>query len=89
MAKVLFKLADHVLCPSNVVREAECETADGVRCKCKYLGAWDNEDGRYDEELEGICQKEFGMPFKSIRSLWVSRLNRMSQVWYFVKLIKT
>lgn len=86
MTKVLFKFADYILCPSNVVKGEECETADGVKCKCKYIGTWNNEDGRYDDELDDMCIRRFGFPFQSIRSLWIARLDVLSPFWHLIKL---
>jgi hypothetical protein len=64
------------------------ETTDGIKVALKGQCLWNNEDGRYDTELEDFCQKQYHMPFQSIRSLWISRLGNVSHFWCLVEMVK-
>lgn len=92
------KYAPIVLMPANAIersffggvssqREYDFITADGKSCKARFLSAWRNEDGRYDERLDFICMKNWKTPFESLKSLWISRLGTVSDCWYLINLI--
>lgn len=77
-----------MLLPGNAVEFGRSETADGVACEVKPVTVWDNSDGRYDEEIDDICQKRWGFPFAHIRSGWLGRIGRLNDVWHLVRLEK-
>lgn len=92
------KFSEKVLLPANAIersffggvssqKEYDFITADGKSCKARFLSAWRNEDGRYDERLDFICMKNWKTPFESLKSLWISRLGTVSDCWYLINLI--
>lgn len=88
MFRINCRFSEEVLIPAEGVREKECVTLDGVSAVVSYLGAWDNKDGYYEEELDGLCEEKWKMPFKSLRSVWIARLGRVSELWYLIGLKK-
>lgn len=89
------KYAPLVLCPKNAIEEAFYEgtemqghflTTDKKECAFQLQTVWDNSDGRYDNEMDAVCQENWNMPFRSMRSVWFSRLGKISDIWYLIKL---
>lgn len=89
------KFADFILCPKNALdaevfkqgeREFRVTTKDGRECVASFEAVWDNTDGLFDEDLEGYCQYSWGLAFRSIRSVWISRLGSVSDMWYLLRL---
>ena len=91
------KYAPKVLMPKNAIerrffedavsqREYDFVTADGKNCKARFISAWNNEGGRYDESLDFICMKNWKTPFESLKSLWISRLGTIDDYWYLINL---
>lgn len=92
------KYAPIVLMPANAIersffggvssqREYDFITADGKSCKARFLSAWRNEGGRYDERLDLVCTRNWRTPFESLKSLWIARLGTVSDCWYLINLI--
>lgn len=88
MQKIQCKYADAIIAPANAVVDDEVETMDGVKCRLSYQATFDNENGRYDEILDDLCQRFYSYPFCSIRSIWIGRIGRVSNYWHWIKLIK-
>lgn len=82
------KFAEYVLAPANAIPPGDVETKDGIACKVKFLTTWNNTDKRYDEELEKVCQERYGCSFSTIRSVWISRLGRVNDIWHLIRLSK-
>ena len=84
------RYAERVILPHNALyKGAEMyDTADGVKVKLKFIGTWNNKDGLFDEELDKVCQDVLGVPFKTIKSIWIARLGYLDDYWHYVKLIK-
>lgn len=92
------KFADVILFPSNAIEPefwASCVgdkatfiTLDDVVCKARWICTWRNTDGQYDDELETICQGRWNVPFVTLRSMWISRLNTVDEFWHLVKFTK-
>lgn len=74
--------------PRGLKEGAQLETMDGVSCLAHFLSTWDNTDGRYDEELDGLCQRQWGVPFQAIRSVWIGRINNIDSLWHYIELKK-
>lgn len=92
MNKIQCKYSDFILGPQNAFAPGiigEYETVDNVRCRSFLHTVWNNEDGRFNEELDDICQAYYGCSFSFIRSIWFSRLGKVSDFWHLVKLEKT
>lgn len=88
MRKINSKYAEYLLAPANAITDDEVETLDGVRCKLVYQETCNNSDRSYDERLNDICQRYYGCPFSTIRSIWIGRLNYLSDYWHLVKMVK-
>lgn len=91
MQKIASKYTETLIAPWNAFvgfPAGECETIDGVRCTCKAVCTWNNADGGFDEEIDYLCQKYYGCSFQAIKSIWIGRLGRVSNVWHMVKLNK-
>lgn len=86
--KIKAKFAERLLVPANGIQRGEVETADGVRCQAEFQTTWNNVGGFFDEELEAICQREYGCSFQAIKSIWISRIGILSDYWHLVKLVK-
>ena len=90
------KSAEYVFCPANAIEYGfytrdssilpELVTSDGVVHRCQFVGTWNNCDGVYEDEFENICQRRYGMPFVSIRSMWIGRLGHVDDFWHLIKL---
>ena len=61
-------------------------TNDGKVAKATFVSVWVNTDGMFDDELQMICQRFFGLDFGYIRSVWVARLGNVEDIWYHIKL---
>lgn len=90
---ILAKYSEHILCPSNAIDRAfytsnkgTLLSMDGIRARATFLSTYNNADGRYDNDLEEICQREFGKTFAEVRNLWIFRLGRLDDYWHFIKL---
>lgn len=86
--KIRAKFAEKLLVPANGIEFGEVETSDGIKCRTEFQATWNNADGMFDDELENICQREYGCSFQAIKSIWISRLTKVSDYWHLVKLIK-
>lgn len=94
--RIKAKSADFIFCPANAIEDGfynrnsyvlpELVTNDGHVHKCQFIGTWNNRGGVYDEEFENICQDKYGMPFLSVRSMWIGRLGRVDDFWHLIKL---
>lgn len=75
--------------PHNAIRAgvSEYDTADGVKVRMKFIGTWNNKDGLFDEELDKVCQDVLGVPFETIKSIWIARLGYLDDYWHYVKLM--
>ena len=92
------KSAEFVFCPANAIENGfytrdsyvtpELVATDGVAHKATFIGTWNNRGGVYEEEFENICQKYYGLPFVSIRSMWIGRLDKLDDYWHLIKLDK-
>lgn len=86
--KIKAKFAERLLVPENGIGRGEIETADGVRCQAEFQTTWNNAGGFFDDELEALCQREYGCSFQTIKSIWIGRIGVLSDYWHLVKLIK-
>ena len=86
--KIKAKFAEKLLVPENGIEFGEVETSDGVLCVTEFLATWNNDRGMFDDELDSICQREYGCSFQAIKSIWIGRLGQVSDYWHLVRLIK-
>lgn len=94
--RIQAKPAEYILCPANAIEHVfynrgqniipELVTADGSVHKCTFIGTWNNSGGIYEDELDGVCQRKYGVPFVSIRSVWIGRLGKIDDYWHLIKL---
>lgn len=87
------KFSDRILIPDRAIphglRDSDYVlTLDGVECVAHFLSTWDNSDGRYDDELEGLCQREWGCSFGVLRSVWIGRIDKVGNYWHLIELRK-
>lgn len=52
----------------------------------RFLGTWDNRDGRYDKKFDKECQKLYNIDFDSFRNVWKRRLGALSGYWHKVEM---
>lgn len=52
----------------------------------RFIGTWDNRDGRYDGMLDAECRELYDIDFESVRSVWKRRLGSLSEYWHKVEL---
>lgn len=91
MKRILCKFSEYLIAPQNALSKGvigEYETLDNVHCRAFLHTVWNNESGEFDDELEDICQAYYGCSFSLIKSIWISRLGKISNFWHLVKLEK-
>lgn len=89
MQGIQSKYTEYLLAPENAIGSEDIVvTTDGVKCKLAYQSTWNNEGGRFDDRLEDVCQKYYGCPFSTIRSIWISRIGNLGVFWHLVKMEK-
>ena len=88
--KIQSKFTEYLLAPSNAVPAGDgaYETLDGFKCLIEYQATWNNEDGRFDDELENTCRKLYNCSFNAIKSIWVGRIGKIEKFWHLIKLEK-
>ena len=87
------RFADKILAPDLALPKAAPEgvalvTLDDVPCVAHFLSTWDNSDGRYDDELDLLCQREWGCSFGVLRSVWIGRIDKVGNYWHLIELRK-
>lgn len=87
-SKIQSKYTNRLLLPANGLPGYEFETRDGVPCRATLIATWNNSDGRYDAELECVCQDLFSQPFSFIRSIWLGRLGHLDNYWHLIAMEK-
>ena len=85
--------SEKILLPSEALPPYSREglsliTADGIRCKAHFLSTWNNYGGRYDDELDGLCHRQWACDFDLVRNIWLGRLEVVGDIWNYVELIK-
>ena len=88
MYRINCKYAELLLAPANAICGDQVETTDGVKCRLEYQSTYNNDDGAFDERLDDICNEQYGCPFQTIKSIWISRLGSVSTYWHLVKMVK-
>lgn len=91
--QVKARFAGRILIPDKALPRCAKEgeklvSSDNVCCMAHFLSTWDNSDGRYDDELEGLCQRQWGLSFAAIRSVWIGRIDNIGTVWHYIELIR-
>ena len=89
MNSIKAKYAEFVLAPREAlsgVGDGIYATSDGRECHAHFFSIWDNRDGRYDEELEHICQRYYSLSFSYMKSLWMERVKSIEGYWYLLNL---
>lgn len=62
------------------------KTSDGKECNAEFISIWDNRDGRFNDQLEHISQKCYGLSFSYVRSLWLERVQQIEGYWHLINL---
>jgi hypothetical protein len=90
MTLIQCKFNKFVVFPHNAISDwravGDLTTADGKECSVRWIAAWNNEKGAYEDEINGWCERLYGMGFSAIRSLWIPRLGFCDDVWHLVEL---
>lgn len=87
MNSIKAKYAEFVLAPGEAlsgVGDGVYMTLDGKECRAQFISIWDNRDGRYDDELEHICQRYYSLSFSYMKSLWMERVKSIEGYWYLI-----
>ena len=87
------RFADKILAPDLALPRLAPEgvalmTSDGVACVAHFLSTWDNGDGRYEVELDRLCQREWDCSFGVLRSVWIGRIDKVGNCWHLIELRK-
>lgn len=91
MRRIQCKYTEQLFAPANALEEGirgNYLTMDGVECYAEPNSTWNNDDGEYDERFDELCDKLYGCPFSTIRSIWIARLGHVDQFWHLVRLVK-
>lgn len=89
MNRIHCKFNEDALVPIEAIEgitPGEFITDDGKECRAEFISGWNNHDGRYDEQLDHICQNKWGLPFSAIRSRWIAQYGTLDGYWYYLKL---
>lgn len=97
--RIAANYSSHVLCPDNALEisfykrdpmdDVRFRTLDGKLCSVRFISSHDNEDGQSEDVLDLICQKRWGVPFQSVRSMWFGRMGDVSNWWHLIELQET
>lgn len=52
----------------------------------RFLGTWDNRNGKYDTMFDRECRKLFELDFETFRAVWKRRLGNLSEYWHKVEM---
>ena len=85
------RFSDRILAPAEAfplgcADMLPVRTTDKVDCVAHFLSTWNNGDGRYNDELDGLCHRQWGCSFALVRSMWEGRIDRLSNIWHFIEL---
>lgn len=89
MNKIHCRFNENVLVPIEAIdgiSPGRFITDDQKECSAEFISGWNNKDGRYDEQLEHICQLKWGMSFSAIKSRWIAQYGTLDGFWYYLKL---
>lgn len=71
----------------NLWQKAAFLLLDNKKVTVSFECAWNNEDGRFDSELDDKCKELYNMPFSFVRSVWASRFDgRISDRWHLIRM---
>lgn len=94
--KIACRFAEYVLVPHNaieasffrggIVDKNFFKTMNDKTCLGTFVATWNNEDGRYDDELQQLCRTMFKSSLSAIRSNMLSRLGNVEERWHLIKL---
>lgn len=91
MKKLLLRYSDRALFPAQLTAGdpiGTCYVLYGGEEVCfKYLMTCNNNDRRYDEDLDLLCKELYGMGFSTVRNVWESRIGRLSGYWHYVDML--
>ena len=89
MRTIQCKYNEKVLVPDNgIAGTGQYMTLDGQTVLVRLVGCWNNTGGYYEEELDALCQKEWGISFQALRSIWIGRLGRVGNYWHVIEMTK-
>ena len=89
MNSIKAKYAEWVLVPKeglSGIESGDYRTLDGKICHADLISVWDNRSGRYDEQLDHVCQKYLGISFSYVKSIWSERCWEIEGYWYLLNL---
>ena len=91
LAKFNALFSDRVLAPAEAFPKG-CqdgvilETSDEIVCTAHFLCGWDNSGHRYDDELDGLCHRQWDCTFELVRNIWQGRLVSVGDIWHYIEL---
>jgi len=89
MNSIKAKYAEWVLVPKeglSGIESGDYRTLDGKVCHADLISIWDNRDGRFDDQLDHVCQKYWGLSFSYVKSIWAERCWEIEGYWYLLNL---
>lgn len=87
------RYAEKILVPDEAFPK-ECQdgvllkTSEGVVCMAHFLSSWNNNSRRYDDELDGLCHRQWDCTFELVRNIWQGRLVSVGDIWHYIELKK-
>lgn len=67
---------------------AKFVTNDKKFVKVKFLSAYNNGDGSYNEELDRLCMNMYGIPLSTVKSVWYARIGDISNFWQLIEMVE-
>lgn len=84
------KFAPVALIPSELTDRRHVaqkyKLAGGEVVTFRFLGTWNNRDGKRDKMFDKECQELYGLGFDTFRSVWKRRLGALSEYWHKVQM---
>lgn len=72
----------------DLFNKARFRTIDGTYIHIKWIEGLYNRNGEMDEELDSFCQQNYSMPFHIVKSVWISKVDRLSGYWHIIEMEK-
>lgn len=72
----------------RIWENAKFVTSEGIFTRIRIKAIILNGDSQGEAWLEWKSEELYGIPFQAVRSVWFSRLDDMSDVWYYVEMTR-
>lgn len=91
MKRLDIKYSDRALLPMSLTAGdsvyEDYSLVDGKVVRLRYIMGCINKDGQYNEMLDDLSKKLYGISFSRVKNIWASRMRGISPTnWYLVEM---